>query len=542
MMKRTLENLEQGSDAWLQFRLEHFGASEAAAMLGISSKVKRNELLKVKKTGIAKEFSDFVQSKILDNGHAVEALARPLIEDIIGDELYPATYSFGRLSASCDGLTMSGADAFEHKQWNIALAASVSSGVLPDEYQPQCQQIMHVTGASRVAFVVSDGTENNFVWMWVYPDASIVDRIVKGWAQFEKDLESFEAVEYAEKTKAEPVKALPALSIQIKGEVSLSNLPRFKEAAEQYLAEIKTDLETDDDFAYAEANVKYLDEAEKSLEQAKKAALSQTADIDELMRTIDHIKESMRSKRLSLDKLVKSKKEQIKADIVLKGNNALAAHVDALNAEIKPVVLTMRGNFAEAIKNKRTVASLQDAVDTELARCKIGIDALASQVRKNLNHLNEAAQDKKSLFADLSTLALKASDDFAAVVQVRLNEELARLAKIEADAQARAELQAKAALEAQAAPPQLAPQVLPVAQQPEPPTKTKSTGKTVTYTAQVDDLFALVKAIAEGKAPIRCIQANIEFLDHSARLLERSDQLFPGVQSIASHSIAARAA
>lgn len=542
MIKRTLENLEQGSDAWLQFRLEHFGASEAAAMLGISSKVKRNELLKVKKTGIAKEFSDWVQSNILDNGHAVEALARPLIEEIIGDELYPATYSFGRLSASCDGLTMIGADAFEHKQWNKDLAESVSNGVLPEEYQPQCQQIMHVTGASRVAFVVSDGTENNFVWMWVYPDASIVNHIIKGWAQFEKDLESFEAVEYAEKPKAEPVKALPALSIHIKGEVSLSNLPRFKEAAEQYLADIKTDLETDDDFAYAEANVKYLDEAEKSLEQAKKAALSQTADIDELMRTIDYIKESMRSKRLSLDKLVKSKKEQIKADIVLKGNNALAAHVSALNSEIKPVVLTIRGSFAEVIKNKRTVASLQDAVDTELARCKIEIDALASDVRKNLAHLNEAAKHHKALFADISTLALKAPDDFAAVVQIRLSEEALRLARIEADAQARAELQVKAELKAQAAPTQLVPQVLPATHQIEPTTKVNSTGKEMTYTVEVEDLLALVKAITEDKAPIQCIQVDFDFLESFAKTIKSSGQLFPGVRSIALHSIAACAA
>ena len=33
-------------------------------------------------------------------------MARPIAEEIIGEELFLATYSFGRLSASCDGLTM----------------------------------------------------------------------------------------------------------------------------------------------------------------------------------------------------------------------------------------------------------------------------------------------------------------------------------------------------------------------------------------------------------------------------------------------------
>ncbi len=48
-------NLKQGTPEWHQFRLNHFGASEAAAMLGISNKVTRNELLHMKRTGQAKE-------------------------------------------------------------------------------------------------------------------------------------------------------------------------------------------------------------------------------------------------------------------------------------------------------------------------------------------------------------------------------------------------------------------------------------------------------------------------------------------------------
>lgn len=431
-MERQIHNLEQGSDDWLQFRMDHYGASEAAAMLGISPYITRTELLTIKKTGIAKEFSDFVQSRILDKGHEVEAKARVILEEILEDELYPATYSFGKLSASCDGIDITDTFTFEHKQFNQALFESVQNKILPDEHQPQCQQILHVTGANRIYFVCSDGTRENFAMMEVMPDPTWIKRIIKGWDQFEKDLEAFVPIEHATKPKAEPVKALPALSIQIKGEVSLSNLPRFKEAADSFVAQIKTDLETDQDFADAEANVKFLDEAEKSLEQAKKAALAQTADIDELMRTIDQIKESMKAKRLALDKLVKSKKEQIKTKIVSDGNNALADHLSRINAEISPVVLTMRGNFAEAIKNKRTLASLHDAVDTELARCKIEADSKAADIRKNLTYLNEYAEHK-ALFADLATLGHQQTDAFAAIVQNRIAEYLkAEQAKAEA--------------------------------------------------------------------------------------------------------------
>jgi predicted phage-related endonuclease len=124
-------DLIQGTPAWDQFRLTHFGASEAAAMLGLSPKVKRTELLHAKKTGLAREFSDWVQANILEPGHDMEASARPLIEKIIGEDLYPVTCSDGDLSASCDGLTVDDRIAMEHKRWNVAYAAIVAGGQVP---------------------------------------------------------------------------------------------------------------------------------------------------------------------------------------------------------------------------------------------------------------------------------------------------------------------------------------------------------------------------------------------------------------------------
>jgi putative phage-type endonuclease len=457
-MEKILHNLDQGSADWHDFRANHFGASEAAAMLGLSKYQTRTELLTIKKTGIAPEISDQTQA-LFDRGHATEAAARIILEAQLEDDLYPATYSKGKLSASCDGIDMAETFAFEHKLLNQALFDSITAGVLPEAYQPQCQQVMYVTGANRLYFVCSDGTAENFAMMVVEPDADWIAKIIQGWAQFERDLADFVPVTHAEKPKAEPVKALPALAISIKGEVSVSNLPRFKEAADAFISTIKTDLQTDQDFADAESNVKFLDEAEKSLELAKKNALADTADIDELMKTIDHIKDSMRVKRLALDKLVKSKKEEIKTEIVFVAQSILQAHVAELNAEIKPVVLSTNADFGGAIKGKRSIASLHDAVDTELSRCKIQADSIAANVRKNLALLDKQAPTQKALFADLATLALQPFETFSAIVENRLAAELARVAQIEIEAKVRAEAYAKvlvieenARLAAQAAP------------------------------------------------------------------------------------------
>jgi predicted phage-related endonuclease len=449
----TVHDLVQGSAEWHQFRLEHFGASEAAAMLGLSSKVKRTELLHMKYTCLPKEFSDWVQANILDYGHEVEALARPLIEARIGQDLYPVTCSNDllppgcarRLSASLDGLTMDDETAFEHKQWNAELAASVEAGILPDEFQPQCQQITMVTPAKRVIFTVSDGTPERMVFMEVRPDPAWHARIIAGWEQFEKDLLTYEPKQFAEKPAPEAIIALPALVANIRGEVVTTNLPTFKAAAERFIANIKTDLQTDQDFADAEATVKFCDAAEKDLERAKAAAIAQTASIDDLMRTVDHIKDQLRMKRLALEKLVKTKKEQIKESILSNVKLAYAEHVVNLEAEIRPIRIALPvPDFAGAMKNKRTLASLHDAVDTLLASAKIAANDSATDIRAKLAWHREAASDYPLLFADLRQLVAKPMDDFQLVVTTRIAEhkkaEEERAAKVRAEEQATADL------------------------------------------------------------------------------------------------------
>ncbi len=417
----TQHELVQGSPEWHQLRLEHFGASEAAAMLGLSSKVKRNELLRMKHTGIAKEFSDWVQKNILDNGHEVEALARPIAEASIGDELYPATYSEGKLSASCDGLTMDGSTAFEHKQFNAELAAAVSARTLPDEYQPQCQQVMMVTGAKRLFFMVSDGTTDNCETMWVMPDATWRKKILQGWAQFAEDLANYQPTEDEPAPVASPIESLPALLVQVEGRVVATNLDQFKQTALDFIGKIKTDLSTDQDFADADKMTRFLKDGEDKLETVKSQALAQTASIEELFRTIDLLKDEMRGKRLTLERAVKTRKDSIRNEIMQGGKDKLAAHIAALNARLgKPYMPDIAADFVGVMKGKKTISSLRDAVDTELARAKIAANEVGDRIQVNLNILREMAADYTFLFADTAQIVLKANDDLVALVKLRI--------------------------------------------------------------------------------------------------------------------------
>ncbi len=431
----TIHDLTQGSPEWQQYRLEKFGASEAAAMLGISSLVTRTELLHMKATGTAQEFSDWVQKNILDYGHQVEALARPLVEDLIGEDLYPVTCSDGRLSASCDGLTMGEDIAFEHKQWNEALAAAVAAGQLPDEYMPQCQQIMMVTGCGKVVFVCSDGTLDNFVYLWVLPDPVWQERIRAGWTQFEADLAAYQHVEVLPPPVAAAVQDLPALSIRVDGQLSLNhNLVLFGERLQSFIADIDTNPSDDQAFADAEQAIKVMERAETALGAAEASALGQISTVDEMVRTVASYKELARKTRLMLEKVVKARKETIRVEIQQSGKDRAAAHIAALNVRLgKPYMPAVAVDFAGAMKGKKTVTSLRDAVDTELARFKIEANAVADRIQVNLTTLRELAGGHAFLFADAPSIVLKAADDLTALVKMRIAEhEQAELAKAEA--------------------------------------------------------------------------------------------------------------
>jgi predicted phage-related endonuclease len=415
--------LIQGTPEWNSFRAEHDGASEIAAAMGVSRYTSRSELLRMKATGIHKEVDAPTQA-LFNAGHATEASARLLAEELLCDELSPVTFSYGRMSASCDGLTMDGRTAFEHKLHRADLADAVMRRELPDEYMAQCQQIMLVTGADRVLFVTSDGTDVNWAHMFVESDPAWHKRIVATWDQFHADLATRQHVEILPPVDAAPTMALPALSIQVTGSIALvDNLKLFGEKLESFIAGIDKNPSDDQAFANAEAAVKTLQTAETALEAAKASALAQTASIDEMTRTVALYANQARTTRLMLEKLVKARKEIIRVEIVESGKKAFADHISSLNTRLgKSYMPMIQTDFAGVIKGKKTVSSLRDAVSTELARAKIEANETADRIQINLATLRELGGAHPFLFADAAQLVLKANDDLTALVKTRIAE------------------------------------------------------------------------------------------------------------------------
>ncbi|MGK3946327.1 hypothetical protein ABK046_49235, partial [Streptomyces caeruleatus] len=81
---------------------------------------------------------------------------------------------------------------------------------------------------------------------------------------------------------------------------------------------------------------------------------------------------------------------------------ALDSHIATLQAELAPMRLQpVPADFAGAIKGLRSIASLQDALDTTLAGAKIAADAQARGIRANVTAFQQQAAGLEFLFADV---------------------------------------------------------------------------------------------------------------------------------------------
>lgn len=418
-------NLIQGTAEWHALRSGYFTASEAPAMMGASPKVSRTELLNMKATGSEREFSDWVQRNLFDKGHEYEAMARPIIEKLIDDELYPTTgtkeFDGLPLLASFDGLTMLADTNFEHKMWNESLAQKVREKNLPDEYTWQLDQQMMISGAEKTIFVVSDGTNENLEWMQYDANPDRFKRLIAGWKQFNDDLANYTPTEVKAKPAGRTPENLPALRIELTGSVTTSNLNEFKAHALGVLSEINRELVTDDEFADAEKTVEWCKEVEGKLKAAKEHALSQTATIDDLFRSIDGISEEVRRLRLELYRQVKAEKENRRMQIRLAAEDDFSKHLQALNKRLGGAYLPeIECDIIGAMKGKHTIESLKNAANTAVANAKISASQWADKIDENLKTLMRLGENHLFLFADKQNLVIKEPKELKELIKARI--------------------------------------------------------------------------------------------------------------------------
>lgn len=420
---KTLK-LKQGSPEWHKARLEHFTASEASAMMGDSKHQTRNELLQFKKTGITTEVDTATQRRF-DEGHQAEADFRPHAEKVVDDELFPVTGVIEieglPLLASFDGLTMLEDTAFEHKLWNDKLCDQVESKNLDLHYIWQLEQQLLVSGANNVLFVTSDGTTDKVAYLWYQSNPELRRKLIAGWHQFKADLDTFELQEEKQKPVAEAVKELPSVTVQVKGELTVCNLKEITPQFDSFLNNAITKFETDEDFANAEAQAKVARSTAKKCGAVAEQVIDQMLTVSDAIRTLNEYKDKFNALGLAQEKAVKTEKQRIKQELINNAKQDFEGFISAINTELSPIKLIVRHpDLDNAVKSKRTMASLRNAVDTELANSKAAANETANLVRANLKALDELAPEHKFLFNDLQNIVHEDHEPFTAIVISRV--------------------------------------------------------------------------------------------------------------------------
>jgi predicted phage-related endonuclease len=451
-------DLEQGSDQWKIERANSFTASEAPAMMGEHKFITRNQLLQQKSTGIVPEVSRDQQERF-DAGHRAEAATKPIIEAKFMEDLLQKT---GRITidgmsilASLDGIFSDHTIIWENKILNQTVVAMVKAEDLSAHYYWQLEQQLLVFGAEKAYFTTSDGTVANTHGCWYVSRPERRAALIAGWKQFREDLANYQHVEIVEPIKVTQEVSFPVVVLNVTGSLSSSNLDNVTPKFDLFLSTVKTELKTDEDFAHGESNAKLSRSAAKALKAKAKEVIDQVASISDAIRTLESYAVKFDAMGLKLEKAVKEQKDSIKLTLIAESKNKYASHIADLNKRIGTNYLSVQyPDFALAVKNKRTVASLHEACDTLLAQSKIAANADADRISINLQA--DGLKDYHFLFSDLPVLVHKANDDFSAIVSQRVAQhqtkeaeriaaETARIAeqeRVKAEAKAAADLAA----------------------------------------------------------------------------------------------------
>lgn len=421
----------QGSREWAAARAQHFTASEAPAMMGASKYQTRTDLLAQKHSGIVPEV-DAAKQALFDKGHAAESAYRPIAEAEIGQDLYPVTGTLVveglALLASFDGLTVDDRIGFEHKLYRGALAEELDLyGEPGPEYFWQLEHQLLVSGAERIMFVTSDGTDTHARWVWYESKPERRAALIAGWKQFREDLSTFVPTSPAavEKLIAEPVEALPAPVVQVTGQLSLQdNFKVFEERLRHFLAEkLIREPKTDQDFADLDLQIRAMKNGREALKSAKAGMLAQVQPVDQAAKTADMLDTLLQKACAASEALLKSEKERRKGEIVATGITGLKAHVEALDARLGGKYMpAVPCDFGAAVHGLKSLKSMEDKVSAALANAKIAASTIADRIDANLKTLAAVAPEHAALFPDKAAIVQKAPDDLQALVRARVAE------------------------------------------------------------------------------------------------------------------------
>lgn len=175
--------VDQGTDAWHQFRKCGIGSSECAIVMGISPFRTKYQLWE-EKLGLSTEQDEPKNKFILERGHEAEKVSRSKYELLNFMDMPPALVVHPELPyirASMDGFNREAKKALELKLVGAESHADAKRGIVPPHYYAQCQHLMLASGATDLDYgsfyIQKDAPDHSgeLVIVPLKPDQSFID-------------------------------------------------------------------------------------------------------------------------------------------------------------------------------------------------------------------------------------------------------------------------------------------------------------------------------------------------------------------------------
>jgi hypothetical protein len=223
-----------------------------------------------------------------------------------------------------------------------------------------------------------------------------------------------------------------ALTIELTGKIQNTNFDEWKRDLIVQIKSTNTELISDDDFYVAAKQVKMFKSAEKSLKKAKQSAIEQASDIQKLFLAIDEISEEARQTRLILERQIKSRKLEIKEELIQSG----LERVEKIISNQCPDFQLIRHSeyldkepFLKAVKGKAGIKGIQKTIDELIESLEKKILLRAEVVSNNAKKLDSLAATHKVLFQDRMALLSLSEVEFELTIDKRIasfNEKIAK--------------------------------------------------------------------------------------------------------------------
>jgi putative phage-type endonuclease len=183
-----IDDLEQGSAAWLEWRRGVIGASDAATIMGENPWSSSKRLLE-EKLGLHRAFTGNAATR---EGHRLEEFARESLEKKYRHKISPTVVQDSKdpfLAASLDGIDSSKTRVYEIKCGLKSYEKTRDTGEVPAYYVAQLQHMMMVTELESLIFAAYRPNER-LISFEVARDERYIKSLRKQELNFIKELKS----------------------------------------------------------------------------------------------------------------------------------------------------------------------------------------------------------------------------------------------------------------------------------------------------------------------------------------------------------------